>query len=90
MRSGLVNPKPRRIDGLDVNRVSDGYVIYRPTSEVVHYLNLTGAFIFELCDGETPVEWMADLVREAFELEDPPTDEVSTCLSDLYGASLIE
>jgi len=85
-----VNPKPRRIDGLDVNRVSDGYVIYRHASEVVHYLNLTGAFIFELCDGETPVDWMADLVREAFELADAPQDEVSTCLTELERASLIE
>lgn len=85
-----MNPKPRRIDGLDVNRVSDGYVIYRQASEVVHYLNLTGAFIFELCDGETPVEWMADLVREAFELDDSPGGEVRTCLSELYRASLIE
>lgn len=85
-----MSPKPRRIGGLDVNRVSDGYVIYRHASEVVHYLNLTGAFIFELCDGKTPVEWMPDLVREAFELAEPPEDEVSSCLSELYRASLIE
>ena len=85
-----MSPKPRRVDGLDVNRVSDGYVIYRPSSEVVHYLNLTGAFIFELCDGATPVDWMADLVREAFELADAPTGEVRTCLTELHRAALIE
>lgn len=85
-----MNPKPRQRTGLDVNRVSDGYVIYRQASEIVHYLNHSGAFIFELCDGDTPVEWMAELVREAFALEDSPADEVNRCLAELHGAALIE
>ena len=61
-----MNARPHRANGLDVNPVSDGYVIHRRASERVHYLNRTGAFIFELCDGTTPVEWIPDLVREAF------------------------
>ena len=82
--------KPQRREGLQVNRVSDGYVIYRRTAEQVHYLNRTGAFIFELCDGETPVDWMAELMQEAFDLDRPPSDEVRTCLGELFGAALIE
>lgn len=82
--------KPQRREGLQVNRVSDGYVIYRQAAEHVHYLNLTGAFIFELCDGETPADWMPELVREAFDLDRPPADEVRACLGELFGASLIE
>lgn len=78
------------MEGLDVNRVSDGYVIYRRASDQVHYLNLTGAFIFELCDGATPVEWMPELVREAFNLREAPTEDVRSCLAELHRASLIE
>ena len=82
--------KPQRCAGLQVNRVSDGYVIYRRDAEKVHFLNLTGAFIFELCDGETPVDWMPELVQEAFDLDRPPSEEVQTCLGELSGAALIE
>jgi hypothetical protein len=40
-----------RAEGLDVDEVSDGYVIYQTGSDRVHYLNKTAAIVFELCDG---------------------------------------
>ena len=40
-----------RAEGLDVNEVPDGYVIYQTEADRVHYLNKTAAIVFELCDG---------------------------------------
>ena len=40
-----------RAEGLDVNEVPDGYVIYQTAADRVHYLNKTAAIVFELCDG---------------------------------------
>ena len=49
-----------RADGLDVNEVPDGYVIYQTDADRVHYLNKTAAIVFELCDGARGTD---DIVR---------------------------
>src|SRR5437762_3878064 len=39
------------IDGLDVNEVKDGLIVYEPDRDRVHYLNGTAAVVFLFCDG---------------------------------------
>src|SRR5262249_35525069 len=39
---------PRHIEGLEINPVEDGFMIYRPDADRVHYLNHTAVLILEL------------------------------------------
>lgn len=57
-----------RAEGLDVDEVSDGYVIYQTGSDRVHYLNKTAAIVFELCDGARGTDDIVSRVSWMFEL----------------------
>ncbi|TMK54756.1 MAG: hypothetical protein E6G60_21290 [Actinobacteria bacterium] len=39
----MPNHRPFAVDGLDVNEVSDGLIVYYPARDRVHYLNNTAA-----------------------------------------------
>jgi hypothetical protein len=82
--------KPNVIDGLDVNEVKDGLVVYEPASDRVHYLNATAAIAFTLCDGSHSASDMAKVVALAFGLDDPPRAEVETCLDTLFNEGLLK
>jgi len=45
-----VTNQPSVIDGLDVNEVKDGLIVYDPSRDRVHYLNATAGVVFTLCD----------------------------------------
>ena len=80
---------PQRVDGVEVNSVTDGSVVYDPAADRVHYLNHTAALVLELCTGENSVEEIVTLLQTAFELPEPPTAEVGACLDQLRGERLI-
>lgn len=82
-------PRPRKADGLEVNEVADGYVIYDKDKEQVHYLNHTAALILEYCNGEHTPDRIAELLQLAYDLGDPPLEEVTECLSNLRSQGLI-
>ena len=50
--SRMPSDSPLAVDGLDVNQVKDGLIVYDPARDRVHYLNNTAAAIFTLCDGD--------------------------------------
>lgn len=80
---GAATDRPVRVDGLEVNEVADGLVVYQDAPERVHYLNNTAALVFELCTGENSVAQIVDLVKDAFELAQRPEDEIVTCVAEL-------
>ena len=81
--------RPTQAEGLEVKEVADGLVIYRDHPEGVHYLNRTASLVFELCTGENAPEDIARLLRDAFALAAPPSDEVRTCLEQLRSLGVV-
>jgi hypothetical protein len=80
---------PRKADGLEVNEVVDGYVVYQPARDRVHYLNRTAVVVLELCTGSNDAAAITGFVQEAFELAEPPTAEIVACLVQLQTEQLI-
>ena len=81
--------RPSRCEGLEVNQVADGLVVYQAAPEQVHYLNNTSAVIFELCQGDRSIEEIAEQVRDVFSLPAPPSDEVEACVSELVHKAVV-
>ena len=82
-------PAPRRADGLEIRSVPDGFVVYDPARDRLHFLNATAAFVLESCDGATPVADLPALVAAAFALEGEPADEVDDCVRRLLSEGLL-
>jgi Coenzyme PQQ synthesis protein D (PqqD) len=80
--------RPKKSDGLEVDEVEDGFVIYQPERDRVHYLNPTANLILELCDGTLTAAQIADLIAQTFELEAPPGKEVDETLAKLAAEGL--
>jgi hypothetical protein len=81
--------RPSRCEGLEVNQVADGLVVYQVAPEQVHYLNNTSAVIFELCEGDRSIEEIAGQVQDLFSLPAPPVDEVKACVSELVHKAVV-
>lgn len=81
--------RPKKSDGLETDEVEDGYVVYQPDRARVHYLNPTANLILELCDGELTAAQIAGLIAEAFELAEPPMQEVEEALATLESEGLL-
>ncbi len=81
---------PKQADGIEINKVADGYVVYQPERERVHYLNHTAAMVLELCDGQIAVESMPQIIQDAYQLPQPPHTEVAECLKRFFDEELIQ
>jgi hypothetical protein len=79
-----------RADSLDVHEVPDGYIIYQPACDKVHYLNKTAAVIFEFCDGRRERSDVVSRVATAFELPEKMHEEITVCLENLIKEGLIQ
>jgi hypothetical protein len=80
---------PRHADGLEVNFVGDGYVVYQRDQRRMHSLNTTAALVFELCNGENDEREIARLLQRTYDLPAPPAAEVRECLESLAREQLI-
>ncbi len=80
---------PRASAGLAATEASDGLIVFERSRDRIHELNDTAAVVFTLCNGEHTVARLIELVQEAYELPDPPTDEVRQCLAHLYSEGLL-
>ena len=76
-------------EGIEINQISDGYVVYDPRQDRVHYLNQTAALILELCNGQVAASDLPALVQAAYGLAQPPLDDVSSCLALLLREGLV-
>ena len=77
-----------RAEGLDVNEVPDGYIIYQTAADRVHYLNNTAAIVFELCDGARGSEDIVSRVSKMF--EGASESEVEACIQNLLKEGLVQ
>lgn len=82
-------PRPTRTEGLEINEVADGLVVYQADPERVHYLNNTASVVFELCDGRRTVPEITELVGATFSLAEPPTAEVEACVAELLAKGVV-
>jgi hypothetical protein len=85
----LTAERPEQVGGLEINPAEDGYIIYQPDQDRVHYLNPTAVFILELCNGKNSVEEIVDAVKEAYGLPDRPVKVVQEALDKLKSENLL-
>ena len=79
----------RAAEGIEINEVADGYVIFDPKRDRVHYLNQTAVLILELCNGQVPASDLPALIQSAYDLPEPPAEEVAKCLQTLVDEGLL-
>ena len=85
----MLSDRPQVEPGLEVNEVRDGLTVFDSVADRIHYLNQTAAVVFTLCDGRHSVSDMAAFLAEAFELDEPPLDQVQECVGQLVRLGLI-
>lgn len=79
----------RAVPGIQVNEVTDGYVVYDPSRERVHYLNHTAVLLLEFCTGQVKARDLPGLLQAAYDLPAPPEAEVTDCLEKLIQEGLV-
>jgi hypothetical protein len=84
-----MNEFPKLVEDVEVNEVADGYIVYQPERDRVHYLNHTAVLVLELCTGDVGVGEMPTLIQEAYEMGDTPTAAVKECLDKLFDEGII-
>ena len=77
------------VEGLEVNEVPDGRVVYQASRERVHYLNPTALVVFELCAEKIPLAAIARFLEDAYQLGAPPLAEVRACMASLLKEELV-
>jgi hypothetical protein len=81
---------PKQLAGLDISEAEDGYIIYQPDLDRVHYLNHSAVLILELCNGANSLPEIAELVRQAYGLDELPEKMVGDTVATLRDQGLIE
>jgi PqqD family protein of HPr-rel-A system len=81
--------KPSRVDDFELNEVADGYVVYHSEHDRVHYLNHTAALVLELCTGENDASEIIERMQRAYDLPEPPEQEIGECLERLREEGLV-
>ena len=80
---------PVLAEGLEINAVDDGFVVYQPAAERIHYLNHTAGILLEFCNGRHAETDLAPILQRAYTLAAPPTAEVADCLRTLREQGLV-
>jgi hypothetical protein len=83
-----MHDRPKKSDGLEIDEVEDGFVIYQPDRDRVHYLNPTANLILELCDGSLTATQIAEMLAQTFDMAAPPDQEVEEALAKLEAEGL--
>jgi hypothetical protein len=84
-----MSAKPTAVDGLDVSEVKDGLVVYDATRDRVHYLNVTAAVVFTLCDGARDRDGIAEAMATVFGPDVVSRGEVDACLAQLEQEGVV-
>jgi hypothetical protein len=82
--------RPRRQEGVEISEVTDGFLVYQPERDRVHYLNPIAALILEICDGSMRAEEIPPCLAASFSLAEPPREEVAACLAKLLAEELLD
>ncbi len=81
---------PKAKEGLDISTAEDGYIVFQPESDRVHYLNHTAVLVLELCTGGNSAGEIAALIQQAYALPDPPYEAVEEAVASLKEQGLLE
>ncbi len=81
--------RPRICEGLEIDEVGDGLIVYQQPNDQIHHLNRTAAIVFSLCDGSRDAGEIATSVRDLFGLDRIPSEEVRACISQLAQKGLL-
>jgi PqqD family protein of HPr-rel-A system len=86
-----IEGRPERKGEAWVQREGDRTAIFNPETGLLHLLNPSALAIWELCDGQTTAEEMADAISEITGLDQETTvGDVEKALESLQEARLIE
>jgi hypothetical protein len=77
------------LEGLDINELDDGLIIFSESTDTVHHLNHTAAVVLQLCDGSRDTAEIAEVVAATFGLAEAPTADVADCVRDLSAKGLV-
>lgn len=81
---------PRRRGEVVQSAGEDGWTIYEPETDSLHVLNTSAKAIWDLCDGQTSAEEMANAVAELTGLpEDSARLDVDLTLERLKESGLL-
>ncbi len=81
---------PKARAGLDISTAEDGFIVFQPEVERVHYLNHSAVLVLELCTGQNSAREIATLVQEAYSLPSPPYQAVEETVANLGAQGLLE
>lgn len=82
--------RPKRRGELSGKAGPEGWAVYEPETDSVHVLNETARAIWELCDGNTSAEEMAQAIAELTEIElDQAQRDVEQALGQLEALRLV-
>lgn len=85
-----MSKKPKKANGLDITESADGYVVYDPGNDKVHFLNHTAVVILEFCNGGNSEEKIVELIGKAYHLDTIPEKEIRSVLRQLNEEGLIQ
>ena len=81
---------PKQRSDVTSQTINGEAVILDRESQQIHQLNESGSFIWDQCDGETPVSEIIRCVTERFEVEhDVAAADVNRAVEELRNAGLL-
>lgn len=84
--------RPKVRDDTVFREVGGEWVVYDPQGRLLHGLNVTGALVWSLCDGERDLDGIVDGVRSALASapdRDTVRRDVARILEELEEAGLL-
>lgn len=81
------HPSPN--PAMEIIASDEGFVVHDADGNVVHYLNQTAAIIYSLCDGHRSTADIARMLRDQFDLDAPPEEDVARTLDDLEERGIV-
>ena len=85
-----VASRPKQSDTAVVQRMNDDVMVLERKSEVVHNLNVTAAWIFDQCDGQTDEQQIVDRLMHEFSVDrDVAERDVAATLRELKARGLV-
>jgi hypothetical protein len=80
---------PRQVHGLEIRPEGDGYIVYQPKQDRAHFLNPTAVLVLELCNGMNSTDEIVNLVKQAYDLPDPPAEGVHQAVTQFMSEGLL-
>ena len=80
---------PVRATGIEIEEAGDGFIVYDPARDRVHYLNHTAALVLELANGQLDEQGIANWIARVYSLEEAPLSDVVRLIGELTGEGLL-